>query len=156
MRRCVWYRNLENEEAMTRVGSQRHSKKKNTLFGLCCCPCFTDFDGNLNQISNGSIWLPWWFCTISFTDGNGIAQTCMWKDDLEQAQKNLSLYYVVIAIMQQSFCLEEFTTYLEYVGKFVHLCMTKYESSLQLEICEANINRVIRHRLQFRVIYFPA
>jgi hypothetical protein len=28
MRRCVWYRNLKNEEAMTRVGSQRHNKKK--------------------------------------------------------------------------------------------------------------------------------
>jgi hypothetical protein len=26
--RCVWSRNLKNEEAMTRVGSQRHSKKK--------------------------------------------------------------------------------------------------------------------------------
>jgi len=24
MRRCVWYRNLENEEAMARVGPQRH------------------------------------------------------------------------------------------------------------------------------------
>jgi hypothetical protein len=58
--------------------------------------------------------------------------------------------------MQQIFCLEEFTTYLEYVGKFVHLLITKYESSVQLEICEANINRVVRHTLQFRVIYFPA
>ena len=28
VRRCVWSRNLKNEEAMTRVGSQRHSKKK--------------------------------------------------------------------------------------------------------------------------------
>jgi len=27
VRRCVWSRNLKNEEAMTRVGSQRHSKK---------------------------------------------------------------------------------------------------------------------------------
>jgi len=27
MRRCVWSRNLNNEEAMTRVGSQRHRKK---------------------------------------------------------------------------------------------------------------------------------
>ena len=26
VRRCVWSRNLKNEEAMTRVGSQRHSK----------------------------------------------------------------------------------------------------------------------------------
>jgi hypothetical protein len=31
VRRCVWSRNLKNEEAMTRVGSQRHSKKKNVL-----------------------------------------------------------------------------------------------------------------------------
>ena len=30
MRRCVWSRNLKNEEAMTRVGSQRHRKKKNS------------------------------------------------------------------------------------------------------------------------------
>jgi hypothetical protein len=28
VRRCVWSRNLKNEEVMTRVGSQRHSKKK--------------------------------------------------------------------------------------------------------------------------------
>jgi len=28
VRRCVWSRNLQNEKAMTRVGSQRHSKKK--------------------------------------------------------------------------------------------------------------------------------
>jgi len=27
VRRCVWSRNLKNEEAMTRVGSQRHRKK---------------------------------------------------------------------------------------------------------------------------------
>ena len=27
MRRCVWSRNIKNEEAMTRVGSQRHKKK---------------------------------------------------------------------------------------------------------------------------------
>ena len=27
--RCVWSRNLKNEEAMTPVGSQRHRKKKN-------------------------------------------------------------------------------------------------------------------------------
>ena len=27
LRRCVWSRNIKNEEAMTRVGSQRHSKK---------------------------------------------------------------------------------------------------------------------------------
>ena len=27
VRRCVWSRNLKNEEAMTRVGSQRHKKK---------------------------------------------------------------------------------------------------------------------------------
>ena len=30
VRRCVWSRNLKNEEAMTRVGSQRHSKKRNS------------------------------------------------------------------------------------------------------------------------------
>jgi len=28
MRRCVWPRNLKNEEAMARIGPQRHSKKK--------------------------------------------------------------------------------------------------------------------------------
>ena len=28
VRRCVWSRNLKNKEVMTRVGSQRHSKKK--------------------------------------------------------------------------------------------------------------------------------
>ena len=28
MRRCVWSGNLKNEEAMTRVGSQRHRKRK--------------------------------------------------------------------------------------------------------------------------------
>ena len=27
MRRCVWFRNLKNEEAMARVGPQRHKKK---------------------------------------------------------------------------------------------------------------------------------
>ena len=27
VRRCVWSRNIKNEKAMTRVGSQRHSKK---------------------------------------------------------------------------------------------------------------------------------
>ena len=32
MRRCVWSRNPKNEEAMTRVGSQRHSKKKRRLW----------------------------------------------------------------------------------------------------------------------------
>jgi hypothetical protein len=33
VRRCVWSRNLKNEEAMTRVGSQRHRKKTATCFG---------------------------------------------------------------------------------------------------------------------------
>ena len=28
MRRCVWSGNLKNEEAMVRVGPQRHKKKK--------------------------------------------------------------------------------------------------------------------------------
>jgi len=28
MRRCVWSRNLKNEEAMARVAPQRHKKKK--------------------------------------------------------------------------------------------------------------------------------
>ena len=28
MRRCVWSRNLKNEEAMARFGPQRHKKKK--------------------------------------------------------------------------------------------------------------------------------
>jgi len=37
--------------------------------------------------------------------------------------------------MQQSFCLEEFATYLEYMGKSVRLWITKYESSMHLEIC---------------------
>ena len=32
VRHRVWFRNLKNEEAMTRVGSQRHSKKKKILF----------------------------------------------------------------------------------------------------------------------------
>jgi hypothetical protein len=32
MRRCVWSRNLKNEQAMTRVGSQRHSKKKKKYY----------------------------------------------------------------------------------------------------------------------------
>ena len=27
MRRCVWYRNLKNEEVMARVVQQRHRKK---------------------------------------------------------------------------------------------------------------------------------
>jgi len=31
MRRCVWSRNLVNEEAMARFGPQRHRKKKNTI-----------------------------------------------------------------------------------------------------------------------------
>ena len=35
VRRCVWSRNLKNEEAMTRVGSQRH-KKKNPCYVMCC------------------------------------------------------------------------------------------------------------------------
>ena len=28
MRRCMWCRNLKNEEAMARVGPQRHRKKE--------------------------------------------------------------------------------------------------------------------------------
>ena len=28
MRRCMWSRNLKNEEAMARVGPQRHRKQK--------------------------------------------------------------------------------------------------------------------------------
>jgi len=28
VRRCVWSKNLKNEEAMARVGPQRHRKKK--------------------------------------------------------------------------------------------------------------------------------
>ena len=32
MRRCVWSRNLKNEEATDRVGPQRHRKQNNTLF----------------------------------------------------------------------------------------------------------------------------
>jgi hypothetical protein len=28
VRRCVWSRNLNNDEAMTRVGSQRHKKQQ--------------------------------------------------------------------------------------------------------------------------------
>ena len=32
MRRCVWSRNLKNEEVMVRVGPQRHRKKKNSEY----------------------------------------------------------------------------------------------------------------------------
>jgi len=32
MRRCVWSRNLKNEEAMARVGPQRHRKKNDDFF----------------------------------------------------------------------------------------------------------------------------
>jgi hypothetical protein len=32
VRRCVWSRNLKNEEAMTRVGSQKKKKKKPEVF----------------------------------------------------------------------------------------------------------------------------
>ena len=32
MCRCVWSRNLKNEEAMARAGPQRHKKKKNPLY----------------------------------------------------------------------------------------------------------------------------
>jgi len=32
MRRCVWSRNLKNEEAMARVGPQRHREEKNTQY----------------------------------------------------------------------------------------------------------------------------
>jgi len=31
VRCCAWSRNLKNEEAMTRVGSQRHNKKKSII-----------------------------------------------------------------------------------------------------------------------------
>jgi hypothetical protein len=34
VRRCVWSRNIKNEEAMTRVGSQRDSKKKTFVFEM--------------------------------------------------------------------------------------------------------------------------
>ena len=39
VRRCVWSRNLKNEEAMTRVGSQRHSKKNKSyrINNICRC-----------------------------------------------------------------------------------------------------------------------
>ena len=30
MRRCVWSRNLKNEEAMARAGPQRHRKQKSS------------------------------------------------------------------------------------------------------------------------------
>ena len=36
MRRCVWSRNLKNEEAMARVGPQRHRKKKKNLCSAKC------------------------------------------------------------------------------------------------------------------------
>jgi hypothetical protein len=32
VRRCVLSRNLKNEEAMTRIGLQRHSKKRNYMY----------------------------------------------------------------------------------------------------------------------------
>ena len=32
MRRCVWSRNLKNEEVIARVGPQRHRGKKITYF----------------------------------------------------------------------------------------------------------------------------
>jgi len=33
MRRCVWFRNLKNEEAEDRVGPQRHGGKKFSIVG---------------------------------------------------------------------------------------------------------------------------
>ena len=36
MRRCVWSRNLKNEEAMARVGPQRHKKKKSFVPTAYC------------------------------------------------------------------------------------------------------------------------
>ena len=33
MRRCVWSRNLKNEEAMARVGPQRHRKQNKQTYG---------------------------------------------------------------------------------------------------------------------------
>jgi hypothetical protein len=35
VRRCVWSRNLKNEEAMTRIGSQRHREKTPYNYDLC-------------------------------------------------------------------------------------------------------------------------
>ena len=35
VRRCVWSRNLKNEEAVTRVGSQRHKKKVFLPYASC-------------------------------------------------------------------------------------------------------------------------
>ena len=34
MRRCVWSRNLMNEEAMARVGPQRHKKYKKKVLWM--------------------------------------------------------------------------------------------------------------------------
>ena len=41
MRHCVWSRNLKNEEAMARVGPQRHRKqtKQNKLYPITCWHC---------------------------------------------------------------------------------------------------------------------
>jgi hypothetical protein len=39
--RCVWSRNLKNEEAMTRVGSQRHRKKNAFKEQWLVCTSFT-------------------------------------------------------------------------------------------------------------------
>jgi len=36
MRRCVWSRNLKNEEAMAHVGPQRHTGGKNLLLIIWC------------------------------------------------------------------------------------------------------------------------
>jgi len=49
---CVWPRNLENEEPVTRVGPQRHGNNILTFYSLAVSLCTTRF--NIQKILHGA------------------------------------------------------------------------------------------------------
>ena len=67
MRRCVWFRNFVNGEVMTRVGPQRHKKKRLECSHNCCF--FIEFYQTVNQLFNeGYIFSTYWHMKISWTN----------------------------------------------------------------------------------------
>jgi len=83
VRCCVWYRNIKNEEAMTRVGSQRHRKKNVYMLSLMStlekayCVRF-----NFRFDFTGHSYRAWWWEMSTVSSQKSVS--CFWRDTVVQ------------------------------------------------------------------------
>ena len=68
--RCVWSRNLMNEETMAHIGPQRHRKTKKFCFIICCClyVCVDSLFGCVGCVTEScTVWIIVGFLDVATT-----------------------------------------------------------------------------------------